>query len=110
MNRGDRDARSILRFGNDDVAGFVEGKTHDVEPAGDIGDRSRCVHRDHGRTGILEPSGPIATSTTSASVTLTRSPCPAPQRSASTTTLTVMEVCPTRTVSVKKLTRSPTKT
>ena len=52
----------------------------------------------------------MATSTTSASVTLTRSPCPAPQRSASTTTFTVIDVRPTRVVSVKKFTRSPTKT
>ena len=41
-----------------------------------------------------------ATSTTSASVTFTCSPLPAPQRSASTATLTVIDVRPTRRVSV----------
>ena len=47
---------------------------------------------------------------TSAWVTMTRSPSPPPQRSASTVTFTVMDVRPTRTVSVKKLTMSPRKT
>ena len=56
------------------------------------------------------PDASTATSTTSASVTFTRSPFPLPQRSASTSTRTVIEVRPTRAVSVKKLTMSPTKT
>ena len=56
------------------------------------------------------PLSSTATSTTSASVTFTRSPLPAPQRSASTLTFTVIDVRPTRTVSVKKFTMSPRKT
>src|SRR6185436_18196192 len=60
--------------------------------------------------GVGLPLASTATSTTSASVTFTFSPRPAPQRSASTLTRTVIEVRPSRTVSVKKLTMSPRKT
>ena len=63
-----------------------------------------------GRMGVGRPASSTETRTTSASVTFTLSPCPPPHRSASTETRTVIDVRPTRTVSVKKLTMSPTKT
>ena len=50
--------------------------------------------------GVGFPLASTATSTTSASVTFTFSPRPAPQRSASTLTRTVIDVRPSRTVSV----------
>ena len=72
--------------------------------------RVRRRSRDPRRIGVGRPASSTATSTTSASVTFTLSPWPPPHRSASTETRTVIDVRPTRTVSVKKLTMSPRKT
>ena len=58
---------------------------------------------------VGRPWASTATSTTSASVTRRVGP-PCDRRSTSTETFTVMEVRPTRSVSVKKLTTSPRNT
>ena len=75
-------------------------RTDDLQP---LARRHGGRHARYGsasRIGVGWPFSSTATSTTSASVTFTFSPRPAPQRSASTDTFTVIEVRPTRTVSV----------
>src|SRR5205085_8691418 len=75
--------------------------THYARAAGDDAEGAEEVLIGFGR-----PFSPICTYTTCASVTVTRSR--ASPRIASTVTLVVIEVVPTRSASVQKLTRSPT--
>ncbi len=98
----DPDGAAVLDVHGHDAGVRAVVRTDDLERAASRGARHDLgAHRAaSGRIGVGFPLPSTATSTTSASVTFTFSPWPPPHRSASTLTRTVIDVRPTRTVSV----------